>query len=184
VFDEFIAKGKEIVHKVIWTLANQVVERRNIMYSWWVLNHPISNTHEASCFSVSFWAFLNSSLPFCLICHFLCHLLALQFYLLLDDLLKFFFYFWSSSCASCVLDSNFKFCAFYCQCTHQWGYWETKCPVPWFNMWWVIDLPWFEFEFRKFSWFLPSYLVWRIMFSYLMVCMWQVRHGEQQRGLW
>jgi hypothetical protein len=28
-----------------------------------------------------------------LICHFLCHLLALQFYLLLDDLLKFFFTF-------------------------------------------------------------------------------------------
>jgi hypothetical protein len=31
VFDEFIAKGGEIVHKVDRTLANQVVERRNLI---------------------------------------------------------------------------------------------------------------------------------------------------------
>jgi hypothetical protein len=31
VFDEFIAKGGEIVHKVGWTLANRVVERRNMI---------------------------------------------------------------------------------------------------------------------------------------------------------
>jgi hypothetical protein len=36
----------------------------------------------------------------------------LRFFLLLDDLLELFFGFWSSSCASCVLDSNFKLCAF------------------------------------------------------------------------
>jgi hypothetical protein len=33
VFDEFIAKGEEIVHKVDRTLANQVVERRNMIMS-------------------------------------------------------------------------------------------------------------------------------------------------------
>jgi hypothetical protein len=31
VFDEFIVKGGEIVHKVGRTLANQVVERRNMI---------------------------------------------------------------------------------------------------------------------------------------------------------
>jgi hypothetical protein len=33
VFDEFIAKGGEIVHKVSRTLANRVVERRNMIMS-------------------------------------------------------------------------------------------------------------------------------------------------------
>jgi hypothetical protein len=31
MFDEFIAKGGEIVHKVGLTLANRVVERRNMI---------------------------------------------------------------------------------------------------------------------------------------------------------
>jgi hypothetical protein len=35
---------------------------------------------------------------------FSCHLLALQFFLLLDDLLEVLFSFWSSSCASCGLE--------------------------------------------------------------------------------
>jgi hypothetical protein len=33
VFDEFIAKRGEIVLKVGWTLANRVVERRNMIIS-------------------------------------------------------------------------------------------------------------------------------------------------------
>jgi hypothetical protein len=33
VFDEFIAKGGEIVHKFGRTLANRVVERRNVIMS-------------------------------------------------------------------------------------------------------------------------------------------------------
>jgi hypothetical protein len=33
VFDEFIVKGGEIMHKVDRTLANQVVERRNMILS-------------------------------------------------------------------------------------------------------------------------------------------------------
>jgi hypothetical protein len=33
VFDEFIAKGGKIVHKVCRTLANQVVERKNMIMS-------------------------------------------------------------------------------------------------------------------------------------------------------
>jgi hypothetical protein len=41
---------------------------------------------------------------FSLVCLFLCHLLVLWFLLLLDDLLKLFFDFCSSSYALCVLD--------------------------------------------------------------------------------
>jgi hypothetical protein len=37
---------------------------------------------------------------------------GLRFFLLLDDLLKLFFGFLSSSRASCVLDLKFKLCAF------------------------------------------------------------------------
>jgi hypothetical protein len=44
---------------------------------------------------------LSFSLSFLLVCHFSYHLLALWFFLLLDDLLELFFDFWSSSCASC-----------------------------------------------------------------------------------
>jgi hypothetical protein len=36
-------------------------------------------------------------LPFGLVCRFSCHLLALLFFPLLDDLLELFFVFWSSS---------------------------------------------------------------------------------------
>jgi hypothetical protein len=38
-----------------------------------------------------------------MVCCFSCHLLVLRVFLLLDDLLKLFFGFWSSSCASCGL---------------------------------------------------------------------------------
>jgi hypothetical protein len=54
-----------------------------------------------------------------LVCRFSRLLLALQYFLLLDDLLELFFAFWSSSCASCVLDLKFILCAFCCQYTHQ-----------------------------------------------------------------
>jgi hypothetical protein len=44
---------------------------------------------------------LSFFLPFILLCRFSYHLLVLQFFLFLDDLLELFFAFWSSSCASC-----------------------------------------------------------------------------------
>jgi hypothetical protein len=40
---------------------------------------------------------------FSLVCRFSCHLLILQFSLILDDLLELFFDVWCSSCASCDL---------------------------------------------------------------------------------
>jgi hypothetical protein len=42
-----------------------------------------------------------------------------DFFLLLDDLLEFFFVFWSSSSASCVLIGNSNFVILCYQCTHQ-----------------------------------------------------------------
>jgi hypothetical protein len=56
------------------------------------------------CFKESFEFQLFFALS--LVCRFSCHLLVLQFFLLLDDLLELFFSFWSSSCASC--DLGFK----------------------------------------------------------------------------
>jgi hypothetical protein len=46
---------------------------------------------------------LSFSLPFLLVCRFSYHLLILQFFLLLDDILELFFGFWSPSYASCGL---------------------------------------------------------------------------------
>jgi hypothetical protein len=43
------------------------------------------------CEFLYFLAFLSSSLPFCLVCRFSYHLLPLLFFLLLDDILEFFF---------------------------------------------------------------------------------------------
>jgi hypothetical protein len=52
---------------------------------------------------------------------FICYVLALQFFLLLDDIFEFFFDFWSSICASCVLDSKFNLCAFVLSMYSSWG---------------------------------------------------------------
>jgi hypothetical protein len=46
---------------------------------------------------------LSFSFLFLLVCRFSYHLLVLQVFLLLDDLLELFFGVWSSSCASCGL---------------------------------------------------------------------------------
>jgi hypothetical protein len=53
----------------------------------------------------------------------------------------------------------------------------------WFDLWWVIDLPCFEFEFRKFWWFyLINYFMWRNVFACLVMCRWQVWHSGQWWG--
>jgi hypothetical protein len=45
-------------------------------------------------------------------------------------------------------------------------------------MWWIINLPWFEFESEKFLWFYLCYLVWRITFACLVVYRWQVWYDK------
>jgi hypothetical protein len=54
---------------------------------------------KGSFMSSWFWVFLTSSLPFCLVCRFLCILLILRLFLF-DDILALFVGFWSFSCAS------------------------------------------------------------------------------------
>jgi hypothetical protein len=68
-----------------------------------------------------FKLFLALLYHFVLVCRFSCLLLAFRFFLLLDDHLELFLGLWSSSCASCVLDSKFKLSASCCQCIHQGG---------------------------------------------------------------
>jgi hypothetical protein len=46
-------------------------------------------------------------------------------------------------------------------------------------LWWVIDLPWFEFKSGIFQLFSPYMFMWRIVFACLVVCRWQMRHGGQ-----
>jgi hypothetical protein len=150
VFDEFIVEGGEYGHKVDWTLTNRVVERMNminvylrgraciesVMRSFWVL-----------------WAFCVFELFLVLLCHFglayhfSCLLLALQLFLLVHDILELFDLL---AVLHGVLYSNFKICAFCFQCSHQERDWETMWSVPWFDMWWAIDIPRFKFESRIF----------------------------------
>jgi hypothetical protein len=129
-----------------------------------------------------FWVFLGSSLPFCLVCRLL---FVLWLFLLVDDLLEIFLAFLSSSCASWILDSNFKFCAFYYRWTHQGGDWETKWSVPWFDCDESLTCRALNLNPRQFQWVLP-YLcfIWRTAFACLVVCRWQVRYGGQRRGSW
>jgi hypothetical protein len=87
MFDEFIVKGGEYGHKVVELFANRVVERRNMINNYlrgracieivrgsidfehlcwfWVFLALLSFCVDFKLFLL-FWAFLNSSLPFCL----------------------------------------------------------------------------------------------------------------------
>jgi hypothetical protein len=103
-----------------------------------------------------FWVFLCS---FAWFCRFLCILLDLRFFLLQDDILEFFFGFWSSSCASWGLGFEIQTLCICCQCTHQRGDWETKWSIHWFDVWSIIGLQGFEFETGTFRWFYYYLLV-------------------------
>jgi hypothetical protein len=73
-------------------------------------------------------------LPFCLVYRFLCHLLALQFFLLLDDLLELFFVLGSSTMLNLSWIPNSNFVLLCCRCTHSGGEIEKpKWSVPWFD---------------------------------------------------
>jgi hypothetical protein len=64
-----------------------------------------------------------------------------------------FFCFWSSTCASCVLDSKFKLCAFVLPLYSSRERLRIQVVSALVWLWWVIDLPLFEFESGKFRWF-------------------------------
>jgi hypothetical protein len=72
-------------------------------------------------FSCSFGLFLALLYHFAWFCRFSFLLLAFAVFLLLDDLLKLFLAFESSSCASWGLGFELKTLCFCCQWTHQGG---------------------------------------------------------------
>jgi hypothetical protein len=86
VFDEFIAKGGEIVHKVVWILANRLVERKNMINDY-LRGRPCIESIRGS---VNFELFLL----FLWFCRFSYLLLAFVIFLLLDDILDLFLAFW------------------------------------------------------------------------------------------
>jgi hypothetical protein len=131
VFDEFIAKGGEYGHKVGRTLANQVDERKNMINDYLRGRACIESIRGSwfqgvlilsFCFGFEpfllFWAFLSSSLPFCLALPLFMPLLAFAAFLLTDDLFELFVGFWSSNCASWGLRFEHQTLCFYCQRTH------------------------------------------------------------------
>jgi hypothetical protein len=115
VFDEFIVKGREYGHKVGWTLANRVVERRNMINVY---------LKERACIESVRGSWSKKSFEFCGLFIFLsfsyllasfaafCALLGLRLFLLLDDLLEFFLAFGLLTVLHGVLDSKFKLCVF------------------------------------------------------------------------
>jgi hypothetical protein len=114
VFDEFIAKVGEYGHKVGRTLANRMVERRNMINDY-LRGRACIESVRGSWFRgsidfvllCSFWAFAlslrfscSSELFLTLICHFAwlyhfsCLVLAFAVFLLLDDLLELLLALW------------------------------------------------------------------------------------------
>jgi hypothetical protein len=88
------------VHKFGRTLANQVVERRN-MINVYLRGRACLESVRGSLVQGQFLNLrVELFFAFFFICHFSCHLLVLRLFPLLDDLLELFFGFRSSSCAS------------------------------------------------------------------------------------
>jgi hypothetical protein len=117
------------------------------------------------------WAFLSSSLPFAwfAVFHAFCWLCGFSFFWM--TLLSFFFAFGLLVALYGVLDSNFKFCAFCCQCTHQGGRLRNQMISSLVGLWWVIDKQGLNSNPGHFrgSTLLPLFM-WRITFACLVVC--------------
>jgi hypothetical protein len=102
VFDEFIDKGESMSTKLVELFANRMVKSRNMINDYLRRRACIESVRGSW-----FWAFVlilsfscSSELFLTLICYFAwfcrfsCLLLALTIFLLLDDLLEHFLYFW------------------------------------------------------------------------------------------
>jgi hypothetical protein len=116
--------------KLVELFANRVVERKNLINVYFRGRACIESV-RGSWFSGS--ADYELFFLFLWFCRFLCLLLVLWLFILLDDLLELFVSFWSSSCASWGLRFEIQTLCFCCQWTHQGGDWETKWSVPWFD---------------------------------------------------
>jgi hypothetical protein len=149
VFDEFIVKGGRLCTKLVELFANRVKRRNMIMsigaseLALRVLRGVISG--GALSFSCLLFAILFD-LPLFV------SFVGLMIFPSSRWPFELFLGFWSSSCASCVLDSKFKLCAF-CFYTHQRERLRNQVVNSLVWLWWVIDLPRFEFESGRFRWF-------------------------------
>jgi hypothetical protein len=180
-----LPNGKSMCPKLVELFAYRVIERRNMINDYLRGRDCIESVRgelilggvnfELLCW---FWVFLTLLYHFAWLYRFSCLLLAFAVFLLLDDLLSFFWLFGSSSCASCGLGFELQTLYFYCQWTHQWGDWETKWLVPWLDC--DESLTWRSLNSNPgqlILFFFYRCFVWRIVFACLVVCRWQVRHG-------
>jgi hypothetical protein len=90
MFNEFIAKGEEIVYKVGWALANRVVERKK--HDKWLSKGRacIKSVRESWFQGVLSFLILSFSWLFSLVCRFSYLLLVLWLFPFIDNLLKLF----------------------------------------------------------------------------------------------
>jgi hypothetical protein len=180
-----LPKGGEIVHKVRWTLANQVIERkydnvylRGRVYIESVRGSLIQGEFLSFVSFLCFWAFLSSSLPFWL---------GLPLFLLFVGFTVFsssrwhsydFLGIWSSSCASWGIGFKIQTLWFLLSMDSSRG--KMKNQVIDILVWYVINHWHADVWIRiwDISMVLPYYLcfVWRIAVACLMVCRWQVQH--------
>jgi hypothetical protein len=168
VFDKFIIKGEEYVHKVGRTLANRVIERRNMINAY-LRGRTYIESVRRSLIQVEFLSLSFSllSLQFAAF-HASCWLCI--FSLLLDDILEFFLSFGLLAVLHGVLDSKFKLYTFCCQYTHQGGDSETKWSKHWFDCDESLTCHDLNSNPRHFRGSTTVYLVWRITFTSLVVC--------------
>jgi hypothetical protein len=162
VFDEFIAKGGEYGHNVGWTIANWVVETRN-MINVYLRGRACIESVRRSWFRGSFlvWAFLSSfifgfELFLVLLCHFglvyrfLCLLLVLRLFLLLDGLNELFVGFCSSSYASWGLEFELQTLCVLLSLDSSRRRLRNQVVSSLVWLWWVIDMGRLEFESGTF----------------------------------
>jgi hypothetical protein len=193
-----LPKGESMCTKLVELFANRVVERRNKINDYLRGRTCIESVRGVD-FRGSvhfelflwFWTFLTLlSLSWL----FLVILLALPLFMSFVDFYDFPSSRWPSwaflgflgllAVLHRVLDSNFKLCAFIVnglkgeieKASGQFlglivmSHWLGEV---WIRIWDSFVLFFFYFCF-----------VWRIVFSYLMVCRWQMWHGMQQRWSW
>jgi hypothetical protein len=84
-----------------------------------------------------------------------------------------------------VLDLNFKFCAFIVNELIKGEIEKPSDQLLYLIVMshWLSDV-WIRIQDILVGSTYYLYIVWRIVFAYLMVCRWQVRHDGQRRGPW
>jgi hypothetical protein len=155
-----------------------------LLYRFWVFLALLSFCANFEHFLL-FWAFLSSSLPFCL---------TLPLFLSSVGFCGFPSSRWPSWVFPVflglrvvlhrVLDSNFKLYAFVVNGLIKGEIEKLSCPFLGLIVMshWLGEV-WIRIR-DSFVLFFYLYFVWRIVFAYLVVCRWQMRHDVQRRWPW